>query len=207
MDDDSPQQEQSPRQAGGSGRRHVDLSSQQLVTLAHPIRSRLLSALRTGGPATASVLALRLGTNSGTTSYHLRRLAEVGLIEDVPEHGDGRDRWWRPAQESHSYSAEAHPRDADAVAASDWLHEHYLRLSHRRAEDWAEQRREWPAPWRSAATMSDWALRLTPEQLAAMNVDIDAVIELWRGDADPSDTAAERVAVILHDFPERDPWA
>ncbi len=202
MDDDSRQQRPGP--AGGSGRRHVDLSPEQLVTLAHPIRSRLLSALRTGGPATASVLALRLGTNSGTTSYHLRRLAEVGLIEDAPEHGDGRDRWWRPAQESHSFSAQNHPGDADAVAASDWLHEHYLRLSHRRAEDWAEQRREWPAPWRSAATMSDWALHLTPEQLTAMNVEIDAVIERWRGGTDPGDPAAERVAVILYDFPEPD---
>lgn len=189
----------------GSGRRHVELSAGQVVTLAHPIRSRLLSALRVGGPSTASVLALRLGTNSGTTSYHLRRLADAGLVEDAPEHGDGRDRWWRPAQESHSWSSESYAEEPDALAAEEWLRQHYLRSYARKAEDWAEQRRDWPAPWRAAATMSDWALHLTPEQLGAMNAEVDAVVERWRESGDPGDPAAERVTVILHAFPEREP--
>ena len=69
--------------------RSVRPDSRQLRVLAHPLRSRLLGALRHGGPATATALAARLGTNSGATSYHLRQLAEAGLVEDDPEHIEG----------------------------------------------------------------------------------------------------------------------
>ena len=50
---------------------------------------------RFGGPATASQLAEKLGESSGATSYHLRQLAAHGFIEDAPEHGKGRERWWK----------------------------------------------------------------------------------------------------------------
>ncbi|WP_197429671.1 ArsR/SmtB family transcription factor, partial [Auraticoccus cholistanensis] len=70
------------------------LDASSLRVLAHPLRSRLLSALRTGGPATATDLASRLGTNTGATSYHLRKLESVGLVVDTEE-GEGRRRLWR----------------------------------------------------------------------------------------------------------------
>ena len=73
----------------------VRLDSRRLRALAHPLRMRLLAALRLFGPATATELARRLDTNSGQTSYHLRQLAEVGLIEDDPDHSTARDRYWR----------------------------------------------------------------------------------------------------------------
>ena len=60
---------------------HLRLDAQAITVLAHPLRSRLVSTLRIGGPATATALARALDTNSGATSYHLRRLAEVGLGE------------------------------------------------------------------------------------------------------------------------------
>lgn len=54
----------------------------------------LLSALQ-DGPATATMLARRLGESSGQTSYHLRQLERHGLVEDDPAHVGGRERWWR----------------------------------------------------------------------------------------------------------------
>jgi DNA-binding transcriptional ArsR family regulator len=54
-----------------------------LKILAHPLRSRLLTALRLHGPATATELATTLATNTGATSYHLRKLASVGLVEET----------------------------------------------------------------------------------------------------------------------------
>ena len=71
--------------------------------LAHPLRSRLLRALRVDGPATATALAATLGTNTGATSYHLRKLASVGLVDETGE-GRGRERWWRAATEMHGWS-------------------------------------------------------------------------------------------------------
>ena len=50
-----------------------------LRALTHPLRTRLLGALRVDGPATASELGRRFGESSGATSYHLRRLARLRL--------------------------------------------------------------------------------------------------------------------------------
>ena len=62
--------------------------------LAHPLRLRLLDELRFGGPATATLLAHRVGESSGATSYHLRQLARHGYVEEAEPRG-GRERWWR----------------------------------------------------------------------------------------------------------------
>ena len=88
------------------------LDTRAMKILAHPLRSRLLGALRLGGPASASTLAQALGTNSGATSYHLRRLAETGLVVDQPG-GRGRERLWRAASEGHSWSPSAAAGDPD----------------------------------------------------------------------------------------------
>ena len=57
---------------------NIWLTPESLRVLAHPLRSRLLAQLRMGGPATATDLAAKLDTNSGATSYHLRKLESVG---------------------------------------------------------------------------------------------------------------------------------
>ena len=68
-----------------------------LRALAHPLRVELMNELSDFGPATASMLAERLGESSGATSYHLRQLAKHDIIREDPERGSGRERWWRMA--------------------------------------------------------------------------------------------------------------
>lgn len=181
--------------------RSIALDATQLTTLAHPLRSRLLTALRQHGTATATALAQRLGTNSGTTSYHLRKLADVGLVVDAPDEGDGRDRWWRAASKGHSWAEQDFLDDPDAAAAADWLHGHYLRIYVRAAEDWAEQRHTWPREWIGAADMSDQHLRVTPEGLQALTTELHEVLERHRVAADPGVPGAHDVLVVLQAFP------
>src|SRR5215211_8948937 len=69
-------------------------TGRQLQALAHPVRMRLLAALRRG-PATATRLAEELGESSGSTSYHLRVLGKAGVIEEDVTRRHGRERWWR----------------------------------------------------------------------------------------------------------------
>lgn len=179
----------------------VYLDSRQLRVLAHPLRSRLLSALRAFGPGTATELAQRLQTNTGATSYHLRQLADVGLIEEQPEDAPGRRRYWRAAHEMTSYRESAFEEDADDRAAVDWLLGHHVRLVQRWTEDWLESRREWPTAWRDAATQSDYEFPLTPEGLAELNRELHAVVERHRAQADPAAPGAEKCAVVLQSFP------
>ena len=90
------------------------LDAAALRVLAHPLRSRLLSELRLSGPATATDLAHRLGTNTGATSYHLRRLGDVGLVEDTGA-GVGKRREWAATTRSHSYTHAAAAGDPEAM--------------------------------------------------------------------------------------------
>lgn len=64
-------------------------------TLANPLRRRILSYLLQHGEANSTSLARALEESTGTTSYHLRKLAEQGFVEEVPGKTDGRERWWR----------------------------------------------------------------------------------------------------------------
>lgn len=178
----------------------VRIDAVALRVLAHPLRSRLLSELRREGPATATALAKALDTNTGATSYHLRKLADVGLVEETGE-GAGRERWWRAAHDMHSWSAGDFAGDHDSEAAAAWLEGEYFRQFQRNAEQWAAERTEWPIEWRDAAGASDYMVRMTPTELRAMQREIFEVVERYRAvEADGSDAA--RVLFYLHAFPE-----
>src|SRR5206468_2580841 len=66
----------------------------QMWAMAHPLRLEILGLL-VERPSTASRLARRLGESRGLISYHLRMLARSGAIEEAPELGSRRERWWR----------------------------------------------------------------------------------------------------------------
>jgi len=180
--------------------RHVNLSSRQIRVLAHPLRSRLVGELRLNGPATATRLAEVFRTNTGATSYHLRQLAEVGLVEEDPGAGRGRERWWRASHEVTTWERDDFAGDPDAETASDWLTSAYARHVAERTEDWTRGLAGEPAEWRAAAQFTDYVLRLDADQLAAMVQELDGVVERWRREttADPSPDARN---VLLYLYP------
>lgn len=186
-------------------RRITDLAT--LKAFGHPLRMRLYGALYLRGTATASHLAEDLddGTAVSLISYHLRKLAEHGLIEEAEhEGGDGRERWWKPAQESLRIDS-ADFRDtpegsAAHTALSRVMHEqrrdHYLRF--------LDQRAGWSADWQDAHDSSDFLARLSPDELKELSAELHDVVERYvqRGKtADPE--GRETVAVHLYSFPVR----
>src|SRR5690349_2498492 len=180
----------------------VRLDTKQIQVLAHPLRARLLGRLRLDGPATATRLAEVLGTNTGATSYHLRRLADVGLVAEEQGAGRGRERWWRAAHDVTSWQRDSFAGDPDAVAASDWLDGYALRHFVDRVERWRGARAGESPEWRAAAGFSDYLLNLGAEQLTALSAELDGVIERYRrlGDTDPAPDARQ-VLLYLHGVP------
>ncbi len=182
----------------------VHLDGPALAMLAHPLRSRLLAELRVVGPATATTLAALLQTNSGATSYHLRKLATVGVVVDSGE-GSGRQRLWQ-------VGTEFRPRDedpgdnADVEAALEWLARDYLHHFTDRAEQWLDAQDRWPAGWREPAGLSDHLVQVTAGQLSALRTDLAEVLERYRriGAGNPS---AKRVSVYLCPLPVDSPPA
>lgn len=184
----------------------VDLDSAKLRALAHPLRLRLLGALRTHGPSTATALARLLDTNSGQTSYHLRQLAEVGLIEDDAEHSTDRDRFWKASHDGTSWSSLRFRGDADDRAADLLLVGQVARIHALWVDEWLDARDGMGDDWMEAADMSDLVLHLSPGKLRALGQELHGVLARWRDEEqDPDHPDAERCTVLLNLFPHPDP--
>jgi DNA-binding transcriptional ArsR family regulator len=184
----------------------VVLDAKGLRALAHPVRLQLVGLLRKHGPSTATRLAERLGVNSGTASYHLRQLGAAGFVEEDAERGNARERWWRSVHRTTWFDdPDLTEREPEAALA-------YLQaaaaIHARRTQRTLEELQTMPCAWRDTFDMSDWALRLTPEETTALQRELQDVIARYRRDA-PETAAeapegAERVAVIAHLLPEPD---
>ncbi|MFF9122959.1 ArsR/SmtB family transcription factor [Streptomyces sp. NPDC014889] len=181
------------------------LDARSLRGLAHPLRMRLLNTLRHGGPATASQLAAKLGESSGATSYHLRQLAAHGFVEDAPEHGKGRERWWRATHGGVSFD-ETLLKDADSEvrgAADLFLHE-LANQSTQELSTWLATRHDWSEDWIRASDMSDWTLRLTPELALGLIEKMHELLESYRALAPEDGTPdTETVRIHTHVLPTR----
>lgn len=186
-----------PGQDGQQSNLHLDAAA--IKVLAHPLRSRLVSQLRRTGPSTATALASLLGTNSGATSYHLRRLVGVGLVEDTGD-GRGKERVWRAAVEQHSWTPSDFADDEDAQTALSWLERDYVRHFASRAERWLDVAPTWPAEWADHLGLNDNVALVTQEQLVAMRAELEEVLQRYRrvGQGNPS---ARRVAVYTYAYP------
>ncbi|MBO1334558.1 helix-turn-helix domain-containing protein [Streptomyces sp. VRA16 Mangrove soil] len=171
------------------------LDSAALRVLAHPMRITLLNELRRQGPATARQLARRFELDSGAASYHLRRLAAGGLIEEDTGRGNRRERWWRalhrasqhdPAErgggEGRAYA------QAVALAAAETL---------RRVAAHAVP--GMPDAWFAASAFSDVDVDVTPDELRRLKEELHAVVARYR-DRPPSRGAA-RATVQIQVFP------
>ncbi|KKK05655.1 helix-turn-helix domain-containing protein [Micromonospora sp. HK10] len=181
--------------------REVRIDHRQVRVLAHPLRMRLLGALRVKGPATATTLAGLLGTNTGATSYHLRQLAEVGLVVEDADRGTGRQRWWRAAHDVTNWEASDFDDDPDARAAIDWIQGDQVRLLAGHAEQWFATQDEWSPVWRNAFGMSDFFLTVSADRLAAIEAELWAVLERHRQEADPAEPGAEQVQIFVAAYP------
>ncbi|KUL38353.1 ArsR/SmtB family transcription factor [Streptomyces regalis] len=180
-----------------------NLDARSLRGLAHPLRMQLLDALRFSGPATASQLAERLGESSGATSYHLRQLAAHGFVEDDPERGKGRERWWRAAVQGLRFDdALLHDANPDVRGAADlYLHE-VATAQARELSTWLGTRQEWSEEWNRSTDMSSMTLRLTPQLASELAHKIHDLVNSYRDRPDAEDDPeASTVRVQTRTFP------
>lgn len=197
------QPSESPQSSEPSEHNFHRLDARSLRGLAHPLRVQLLTALRFGGPATASQLALKLGESSGATSYHLRQLATYGFVEDAPEHGKGRERWWRAAHEGLVFEEELFTDTDPAVRGALDMVMHEVATRHtQELSTWLGNRHTWPEPWTHASDLSNMTLRLTPGRTRELITRMHALVNEYRDLPEPADAPdAERVRVHTHVFP------
>lgn len=188
-------------------RRITDLGT--LKALAHPLRMNLIRALTIRRVATASQLAEQVDEAVSLVSYHLRKLAEHGLIEEAePQSGDGRERWWQPASDGVRISDEDFrdaPEKAAAHTAASRLFAEQRTEMYRR---WLDERAHWGPEWNRAAESSESNLRLTADELTELNKELLALLRRYDEQGRAAEAAGDtegraNVAVHTYTFPFR----
>lgn len=162
--------------------------------MAHPLRLEILGLL-VEGPATASMLARRLGESSGSTSYHLRVLARAGAIVEDPELGTRRERWWRRPDPFVLI-----PTDDDLEGRA--ITARVLGLFFARDEQ-ARRRivtRDVGAAWRAGAFVGNWFLELTPQEADALAERLATLVQELRARPEPT-RGADRALVSVSVLP------
>ncbi|MGY2130082.1 helix-turn-helix domain-containing protein [Blastococcus sp. SYSU DS0617] len=173
-----------------------------LRALAHPLRMSLLGALRNDGPSTASRLADRLGESSGATSYHLRQLAAFGFVAEVPGEGTARERWWQALHRSTRWNSDEFVGRPGGRELVDELNDRIVAQQRRLLAAYGAQREQLDDDWSSAASLNDWALRLSPARARELIGELNGVVQRWRDENEEPDQA--RVHVLLDLIPLKD---
>ncbi len=200
----SPDADPTGRGASGGAAAKAEMPDVRAYkAMAHPDRLRMLGILRFDGPATATGLAKRLGLNSGATSYHLRQLAEHGLIEEAKGLGNRRDRWWQ----ARRIAAEEDPLEGgggapgaviDMVRGIFSQHQEMMRQG-------LKEFSTLPDEWKKAANISDYTMALTAKQAEALKERLIAL--LWEevrkapAQGDALDPGKRNYTIMLHAFP------
>ena len=184
----------------------VQLGAEGLKAYAHPLRMAILRYLREHGKATSTTLAEALGESTGQTSYHLRQLAKHSLIEDVPGHGTGRERWWRAR--SAGVDLTTMLTDKTTAKAADLLLTEMLRERTELLARWVSTLAHLSVDDRVAARSlhSAATLWLTPDELEELSTELGKVVDAFaerfadrRDGAGPED--AERIRAHIDVFP------
>lgn len=164
------------------------LDPDALKAVAHPLRYRLLETLIELGPSTASALGRIVGENSGSTSYHLRKLAAHGFIAEEPELGTGRDRYWRVVEGGWSLEGFDMLQREDTREAATFLLDKVTRDRIERVHRWHAEGPLWGKAWVEATTETTSRLRLTRTQLAALRDEVYELLERYRAQQVGDDT-------------------
>jgi DNA-binding transcriptional ArsR family regulator len=136
--------------------------------VAHPVRLGIMEQLSVHGrPMTATELADRLDETASNCSWHLRKLAEHGFVEEA-ERGTGRKRPWRAVRQGMRWGdADESPEMARAGEALSQLmiDREVARFAGSRARS-----REDTEQWQAASTSSQSMQWLTADELGEINL-------------------------------------
>ncbi|WP_087132064.1 ArsR/SmtB family transcription factor [Microbacterium esteraromaticum] len=169
---------------------HVYMTTAMLKALAHPLRRRITKVIARREFARAADIAAELDVPANSVSFHLRVLADAGLIVEAPEHArDRRDRVWRAVQGGYNVGSPEHPVEDEVLGGA---------LMHTLAEDHFDLVRRvlaWAPEYVSGrtaevhGTFSQRTVRLTEAEFTAVEEKIYALFAEVEAAHDRTDPA------------------
>jgi DNA-binding transcriptional ArsR family regulator len=161
--------------------------------LAHPTRIDLLELIAREGELTATRAAELLGMTPANCSFHLRRLAENGFVQEASR-GPGRTRNWKIGSVGHSWDGVG--ADAETTAAAAALTSAVLERDVGRLREWLLVREQSATPeWRRAAFVDEALMYVTREELEELGASILERVMGYIDRIDPSNRPPDAVAV------------
>jgi DNA-binding transcriptional ArsR family regulator len=147
--------------------------------LAHPARLAILEHLTaSGGEITATEAAELVGLSPSATSYHLRALAKVNMIQDAPSRGDGRERVYTAGPPRRlDFSSEVDRDDPAGRAAEELLIDAVLDRAEARVRTWRARMSDEPQEWYEVAVISESVVMVTPDELREL---VDGLVDKIR---------------------------
>ena len=165
-----------------------------LRALGSPVRQSILDRLARGR-ATSADLARELDSNTGVTSYHLRKLAKVGLVELDEERG--RSRFWKRSDADVRFR-DPH-QSVDRRAARSVVDARLSGLA--TAVEAYVDRTDLEPEWREAALFSQSSLELRADELADFAQAYLTLLRRWSRRRPTGRARARAVRLELFAFP------
>lgn len=175
---------------------------EEFKAVTHPLRVHMLAHLRSHGPATATELAKVFQTDTGSTSYHLRKLAEFGFITEAAGSTDRpRTRRWQAAHKSTSWSNSDFAGTPEGREVSAMMRRRQLEVFARDLENFDDSIGDLPRDWAEACGIyGDMLFKLTPASLRDLMQRFEQELEAAAA-RDAADPDARTVAIYAAGFP------
>jgi DNA-binding transcriptional ArsR family regulator len=187
-------------------RSSVEMTDPAVIrAVAHPTRMAIL-ALLADGPATATECSGAAGESPSSCSYHLRELAKLGFVEDVPSE-DRRERRWRLAIQGFGIPKEAQD-SPEVLAASRQWGQQWVAIEQRVLAEYLAAQADEPREWQKAATFTSSEVHLTPDEVVEIGARVAALLEPYverqAGGRAPDSSRPVRVVLTAFPRPARD---
>jgi DNA-binding transcriptional ArsR family regulator len=168
-------------------------------TLTNPVRRRILEYIGRHREANSTSVARALGESTGTTSYHLRKLADQRLIEEIPERSAGRERWWRLLPVNHVLAAPGDRTPDEDAALAEWNSQRLgadIELYIRALAEY-----DGPDGWVQAQRTGTW---MTREGLLAFYAEYLGLLRKYGHEEESAPPGARSVAIRFLAIPQAD---
>jgi DNA-binding transcriptional ArsR family regulator len=181
----------------------IELTPRGMRALAHPVRLAILNQLQRHGPSTATALAPIVGATPSVTSWHLRHLAEHGLVRDANVVGDGRQRWWEAVARGIRY---APPDDAADDEAYRMLSKVVRADAERLPREWARDvEPQLEGEWLALSGLANTRILATADELAQIEQQMESILTpyvLRKDDPDDRPDGVRSVRVMRYVLPD-----
>ena len=177
--------------------------------LAHPSRVALWELLVVHGPMTATQAAEHVDDSPSNCSFHLRRLAKYGLVEEADGVGTGRARPWRVTKAGYSVSSE--PGDSvDTAVAAETLSSVVVDRAVDRQKRWQRHSRDADEQERRIAGVAQTVWWVTEAEAIALRTEINALAHRFHRRLSEPATRPENARpfeflALLHPFDDEPP--